>query len=75
MKTGMDLLKERCVVLTDEYIPESEFVRLGLPMIVQCTSCITPLALPDAYIDVDNHVYCNDCAAYIEPDDFEDYEY
>lgn len=33
-----------------------------LPMIVHCTCCESTLALPFAYLDEDDYIYCRECA-------------
>lgn len=37
------------------------FVDNGLPMIVECTCCGSTMALPSAYLDKDNRIYCGSC--------------
>jgi hypothetical protein len=75
MKSGMEILRERASKASLELgstIPESVFRSLGLPMIVSCTNCEATLALPAAYIDLDDQIYCGDCAG-VEDDDVEVY--
>jgi len=38
------------------------FVERDLPMIVECTCCGATMALPTAFIDDDNYLYCSTCA-------------
>lgn len=38
------------------------FVERDLPMIVECTYCGATMALPTAFIDNDNYLYCSTCA-------------
>jgi hypothetical protein len=44
-----------------EIINGAWFVERGLPMVVCCTECGTTMALPNAYVDEDGHVYCSSC--------------
>lgn len=37
------------------------FVDNGLPMIVECTCCGSTMALPSAYLDENDYIYCSSC--------------
>lgn len=43
-------------------VSASWFAERGLPMIVECTCCGMTMALPSAYIDEKDYIYCADCA-------------
>lgn len=52
---------------SDEKMPSgtingSWFAKRGLPMIVECCCCCSTMALPSAYIDEDDNIYCSTCA-------------
>lgn len=38
------------------------FAERGLPMIVECTCCRATMALPTAFIDEEDYLYCSTCA-------------
>ena len=37
------------------------FAERGLPMVVSCKCCHMRVALPNAFVDDMNYVYCSDC--------------
>ena len=37
------------------------FADNDLPMIVHCTCCGSTMALPSAYLDEDDYIYCGSC--------------
>lgn len=48
--------------IPEQIISAGWFADHGLPMIVHCTCCETTMALPSAWVDDDDCVYCRDCA-------------
>ena len=47
----------------DKEIPMTWFNEHGLPMVVECTCCQMTMALPNAYIDEEGSIFCEECAA------------
>lgn len=37
------------------------FIERDLPMIVECSCCGMTMALPNAYIDDEDYIYCMNC--------------
>ncbi|MEV4533410.1 hypothetical protein AB0J82_06215 [Asanoa sp. NPDC049518] len=57
---GIDLLRD-AVGDKDAYTL-SDCARAGIPMVVACTGCGMTMVGASAFIDLDDHVWCGDCA-------------
>ena len=63
MKTFSKWLKENCNCEMPKGDIDAEwFISKGLPMVVECTCCQMTMALPSAYIDGNDNIYCSACA-------------
>lgn len=53
--SGKDISEQK--TFSDEW-----FAERSLPMIVECTCCESTMALPSAFIDEEDYLYCPTCA-------------
>ena len=57
---GLDLLQD--ATGDKDVYTSADHDRAGVPMMVACTGCTTTMAGASALIDLDDHVWCADCA-------------
>ena len=62
MTTIRNYLAMRGIEMPSENIRGDWFVENGLRMFVSCACCGRMLALPMAWVDDDEYLYCDDCA-------------
>lgn len=60
MKTGLDIMAERGMDMSAKQWDEKDFNNARLPMVVECRSCTSTLALPTAILDEENYTYCSE---------------